>query len=252
MMRENLFQKRSQPAGSISHFNNGTPLYPEQFADLMPREKLVRSGVQSLSDEMLVALLIGSGTSKKGVKELSREVLRLLDESTAEVGLPDLFAIQGMGLARASRILAALEFSRRRLTPSGKRITGPSDVYDVVNHYSDRKQEHFLSLSLNGAGELIRHRVISVGLVNQTQVHPREVFAPSITDRASAIILAHNHPSGRTEPSQEDIHVTERMIQSGATLGIQVLDHVIFSVRGYQSLRESQDHPGLFSGIVNH
>jgi DNA repair protein RadC len=115
---------------------------------------------------------------------------------------------------------------------------GPTDVLPLVRHYADRKQEHFICISINGANEVITTRVVSVGLVNKTQVHPREVFADPITDRASAIIVAHNHPSGGLLPSQEDLEITKQLTSAGEVLGIKVLDHMIFNDKGYYSLLE--------------
>jgi DNA repair protein RadC len=108
----------------------------------------------------------------------------------------------------------------------------------LIRHYADRKQEQFICISLNGANEVIAHRVVSVGLVNKTQVHPREVFADPITDRASAIIAAHNHPSGSLSPSKEDVEITRQIKNAGETLGIKLLDHIIFNHRGYYSFLE--------------
>ena len=120
-----------------------------------------------------------------------------------------------MGPAKATLILAALEFARRRIRPEGLKISFPPDILPLIRHFADRKQEHFLCVSLNGANEVIQTRVVSVGLVNKTQVHPREVFADPITDRASAVIVAHNHPAGGTSPSQEDREVTQQLKSAG-------------------------------------
>jgi DNA repair protein RadC len=144
-----------------------------------------------------------------------------------------------VGPAKATLIAASLEFARRRIRPEGIKIKTPVDVLPLVRHYGDRKQEHFLCISLNGANEIITTRVVSVGLVNKTQVHPREVFADPITDRASAVILAHNHPSGDLTPSKEDILLTRQLKEAGETLGIAVLDHIIFSQKGHYSFLEN-------------
>jgi DNA repair protein RadC len=111
-------------------------------------------------------------------------------------------------------------------------------VLPLIRHYADRKQEHFICVSLNGANEVIATRVVSVGLVNKTQVHPREVFADSITDRATAVIVAHNHPSGSLEPSREDFEITDRIKSPGEVLGIRLLDHIVFNQKGYYSFCE--------------
>ena len=107
-------------------------------------------------------------------------------------------------------------------------------------NYADRKQEHFICISINGANEVITTRVVTIGLVNKSQVHPREVFADPLTDRASAVIVAHNHPSGRLEPSAEDIELTKQLQESGKTLGIAILDHIIFNQKGYFSFLEQR------------
>jgi DNA repair protein RadC len=111
----------------------------------------------------------------------------------------------------------------------------------LIQHYADRKQEHFLCVSLNGFNEVMAVRVISVGLVNKTHVHPREVFSDPITDRASAVIVAHNHPSGRVEPSKEDIEITRQLKSAGEILGIKLLDHIIFNRTSYYSLLEKNE-----------
>jgi DNA repair protein RadC len=144
----------------------------------------------------------------------------------------------GVGPAKASLIAAALEFARRRIRPEGLRISFPPDVLPLIRHYADRRQEHFISVSLNGANEVIAARVVSVGLVNKTQVHPREVFADPLTDCAAAVIVAHNHPSGTLEPSQEDIETTGRLKSAGEILGIRLLDHIVFNQKGYCSFLE--------------
>lgn len=142
-------------------------------------------------------------------------------------------------MAKATLIAAALEFARRRIRPEGLKISFPADVLPLIQNYADRKQEHFICVSINGANEVIKSRVVSVGLVNKTQVHPREVFADPITDRASGIIAAHNHPNGSLSPSNEDIEITKQLKFAGETLGIRLLDHIIFNHKGYYSFLES-------------
>ena len=131
-----------------------------------------------------------------------------------------------------------MELARRYIAPAKVRIAFPVDVLPLISHFADRKQEYFLAVSLNGAHEVIATRVVSIGLVNRTVVHPREVYADPITDRAAAIVVAHNHPSGCVDPSREDRDVTRRLVSAGQTLGIQLLDHVIFSTAGYYSFLE--------------
>ncbi len=201
-----------------------------------PRERLFAHGPDMLSDTELIAIVLGSGTRGRPVSELAIRVLEALDAGVRDP--QRLTLIAGLGFAKASAIAAALEFSRRMLCPGRHRIAKPEDILPVIGHFADRKQEHFLSVSLNGAHEVIACRVVSVGLVNRTLVHPREVFADAVTDRATAVIVAHNHPSGRVEPSREDRDVTARLRTAGEHLGITLLDHVVFGDGGYYSFLE--------------
>ena len=204
-----------------------------------PREKLRHKGAEALSDQELVAILLGRGTEGHDVLTMAKKVLKLLDSTNCRPSLKDLENIEGMGPAKAALVYAAMEFSRRRIRPEGLKISFPPDVLPLIRHYADRKQEHFICVSINGANEVITSRVVTVGLVNRAQVHPREVFADPITDRASAIIIAHNHPSGGLIPSKEDIQITKRLKDAGETLGIRLLDHIIFNHKGYYSLMEN-------------
>jgi DNA repair protein RadC len=204
-----------------------------------PREKLQNKGAHALSDLELLAILIGSGTRKHDVLTMASRLLRVLDGAGPSAGVGQLCAVSGMGPAKASVIVAALEFARRRIRPHGLRISFPPDIYPLIRHIADRRQEHFLCISLNGANEVIAIRTVSVGLVNRALVHPREVYADPITDRAAAIIVAHNHPSGNLSPSQDDIAVTRQLQAAGQTLGIRLLDHLIFNQTTYCSLLEN-------------
>lgn len=202
-----------------------------------PREKMSCRGPQALTDLELLAVLIGSGTRRADVMRLSARILQVVDGSS-NIGVEELCKIPGIGLAKASIISAALEFARRRIRPHGLKISFPTDVYPLIRHFADRQQEYFLCISLNGANEVIAIRTVSIGLVNRALVHPREVFADPITDRATAVIVAHNHPSGNLVPSQDDLAVTRQLKAAGKTLGIKVLDHLIFNPEAYYSLLE--------------
>ena len=118
------------------------------------------------------------------------------------------------------------------------KITSSTDVLPLVSDIINKKQEYFICISLNGAGEVVGNRIITVGLVNHSLVHPREVFADAITDRAASVILVHNHPSGTLEPSKQDILMTKQLVEAGAILGIKVLDHLIVSKKGHLSMKE--------------
>lgn len=208
--------------------------------DQRPRERLLAHGAAGLSDQDLLAVLLGRGTSRQDVLALARHLVGVIDDKGVTLSPRDLLAVEGIGPAKAALMAAAFEFVRRRIRPEGIRIAQPADVLPLLQHFSDRRQEHFICVSLNGAHEVLQTRVVTIGLVDQSHVHPREVFADPIADRASAVILAHNHPSGQLTPSQEDRAVTQQLKVAGEVLGIQVLDHVIFSTRGYYSFAEHE------------
>jgi DNA repair protein RadC len=204
-----------------------------------PREKLLRKGAAALSDQELLAVLLGKGTPGMDVMTLAGKVARIVDEKGLGLRVEDLTNFEGVGDAKATLILAAIEFARRRIKPEGAKIETPEDLLPHVRHYADRKQEHFLCASINGANEILNIRVVSIGLIDRTPVHPREVFADALADRASAIIVAHNHPSGGIEPSQHDVAVTAQLKAAGEVIGISLLDHIIFNRNDYYSFLES-------------
>lgn len=204
-----------------------------------PREKLLAKGPGSLSDQELLAVLIGKGTAKMDVMTLASKVARVMDEKGLNVGIEDLKGFPGFGQAKAAVILAAIEYARRRIKPEGFKIATPSDVLPLIRHFTDRKQEHFLSITINGANEVLNVRVVSIGLIDRSPVHPREVFADALTDRASGIIVAHNHPAGGLEPSDADTNITIQLVQAGKIMGIELMDHIIFNRNNYYSFLES-------------
>lgn len=204
-----------------------------------PREKLLRKGASALSDQELLAVLLGKGTANMDVMTLAGKLARLIDEKGLQVKADDLTQFDGVGDAKATLILAAIEFARRRIKPEGSKIETPADLLPHVRHFADRKQEHFLCASINGANEILNIRVVSIGLVDRSPVHPREVFADALADRAAAIIVAHNHPSGGVEPSHSDINITAQLKAAGGILGIELLDHIIFNRTEYFSFLEA-------------
>ena len=204
-----------------------------------PREKLLRKGAAALSDQELLAVLLGKGTPGMDVMKLADKLARLIDEKGLDVQAEELSQFAGVGDAKATLILAAIEFARRRIKPEGAKIVTPADLLPHVRHYADRKQEHFLCASINGANEILNIRVVSIGLIDRSPVHPREVFADALSDRASAIIVAHNHPAGSLEPSLSDIEATKQIKAAGDVLGITLLDHIIFNRSGYFSFLEA-------------
>lgn len=210
-----------------------------------PREKLLDKGARFLRDKELLAVLLGKGTHNIDVLALAEKLIPIIDQKGFRLAPRDLKQLKGIGDAKAAIVLAALEFARRRIKPEGYKVKKPGDIYPHIRHYADRKQEYFLCATINGANEVMNIRVVSIGLVDATQVHPREVFADSLTDRASAVIVAHNHPSGDLLPSENDISVTKRLLEAGNLLGIRVLDHVIFNKQEYYSFSENFVLDGL-------
>ena len=204
-----------------------------------PREKLLAKGARALSDQELLAVLLGKGTPGMDVMALAGKLALVMDEKGLDVRSEDLTQFAGVGDAKATLLLAAIEFARRRIKPEGVKIAMPADVLPLIRHYADRKQEHFLCATVNGANEIIAVRVISIGLADRSPVHPREVFADAVADRASGIIIAHNHPAGSLEPSAADADATRQLKAAGECLGIHLLDHVIFNRGGYFSFLES-------------
>ena len=204
-----------------------------------PREKLLAKGARALSDQELLAVLLGKGTAGMDVMALAGKLARVMDEKGLDVRSDDLTPFAGIGDAKTTLLLAAIEFARRRIKPEGMKIAIPADVLPLIRHYADRKQEHFLCATVNGAHEVIAVRVISIGLADRSPMHPREVFADAVADRASGIIVAHNHPAGSLEPSAADRDVTRQLKAAGECLGIYLLDHVIFNRGGYFSFLES-------------
>ena len=204
-----------------------------------PREKLLRKGAPALSDQELLAILLGKGTAAIDVMSLAGKLAKVVDEKGLNLRAEDLKQFGAVGDAKATLILAAIEFARRRIKPEGAKIETPADILPHVRHYADRKQEHFLCASINGANEILNIRVISIGLIDRAPVHPREVFADALTDRASAIIVAHNHPTGGLDPSASDVEVTTQLKAAGIVIGIALLDHIIFNRNGYFSFLEA-------------
>lgn len=202
-----------------------------------PREKLLERGPEALSDAELLAILLRTGVQGKSALDLAKAILESAKESLPRWGVEELCQIPGVGSAKACQIVAAFELARRFSQRERHVIKEPKDALPYVQQIADKKQEYFLCLTLNGAGEVIQTRIVTVGLLNSSQVHPREVFADAIADRAAAIIVAHNHPSGQLQPSPEDLAITRRLCEAGQLLGIELLDHLIVTKTGWLPLR---------------
>jgi DNA repair protein radc len=204
-----------------------------------PREKIVKKGVFSLSDVELLAVIIGKGFKGKDVLQVASEIEQKFKGKLDKLEFEELNKIDGVGTAKACQILASFELARRYLRKEEDiKIKHPKDVLPIVRDIRDKQQEHFVCITLNGANEIIEKRVVTVGLLNSSQVHPREIFSDAIVDRAASVILVHNHPSGKTKPGEKDIEITKRLKKSGEILGIKVLDHIIVSKKGFTSMKD--------------
>ena len=204
-----------------------------------PREKLKERGASALTDEELVAAILGRGVEGQDLGTISRRVAKLIKKHKEKLSVDHLTAVRGMGLAKADQILSAFELARRHLIKDTVKIAGAQDVMPLLADIADKKQEHFVCISLNGAHEVIKKRIVTIGLVDRSQIHPREVYADVISDRAAAVIFAHNHPSGDLKPSNSDLKIHEQLAEAGKILGIRILDHLIVTRKGYYSFQEA-------------
>ena len=205
--------------------------------DLRPREKLQARGAEALSDYELLMAIIGSGTQYADVTKLAREVQKLLKEKGSKLAYEDLLNVKSLGPAKATNIIAGFELWRRQFEVSERPIIdSPEKAVEQLVDIRDKKQEYFVCLTLDGANRLIAKRIITIGTLTASLVHPREVFADAITDRAASIIVAHNHPSGRLEASEADIDVSERLVSAGNLLGINLIDHIIVSKDSFSTI----------------
>lgn len=205
--------------------------------DLRPREKLQARGAEALSDYELLMAIIGSGTAQADVTKIARDLRKLIVEKGSQLSYEDLLSIKSLGPAKATQIMAGFELWRRQFEVSERPIIdSPEKAVEQLSDIRDKKQEYFVCLTLDGANRLIAKRIITIGTLTSSLVHPREVFAEAIADRAASIIVAHNHPSGTLTASSADSEVTQRLEEAGVVLGIKLVDHLIVSSSGHLSI----------------
>jgi len=210
--------------------------------DERPRERLVKFGEQALSAQELLQLILGRGVAGESVAVTAQKLLAQFGslQKLAEASIEELSSIRGIGLAKAAQIKAAFEISRRLSTqvPSykSKELNDPEKVYRLIkSKLRDYHKEHFYIIALNSRNYSIAE--VSVGSLNASVVHPREVFAEAIKNKAASVILAHNHPSGDPEPSEDDLLLTKKLVESGKILGIEVFDHIIVAKDSFFSFK---------------
>lgn len=196
-----------------------------------PREKLLLKGAPALSNRELIALILGSGGKNNPLMSIAKKIENLLEEQKLEaLDINKLSAIPGVGESKSCQILAAFELAKRFYIESDKPIIKtPKDLLPLLKDYAEKKQEHFLTITLDGSKRVINVHLTFIGTLNYAPLHPREVFAAACTDHAASIIVAHNHPSGCITPSNEDKLVTKQLREAGFMMGIELLDHIIFT-----------------------
>jgi DNA repair protein RadC len=209
-----------------------------------PRERLQKFGPEALSAQELLALVIGRGIPNKSVMNIAQELLAKFGniKAISQATIEELSQIKGIGLAKAAQIKACFELGRREeLEPELKHfdIKDPEAVVKAIRaSIKDKAKEHFKLILLNPRNKIIGISTISIGTLNASLVHPREVFKDAITHSAASVVLAHNHPSGDPEPSEDDLKITKKLVDSGKILGIEVLDHIIIGKNNFCSFKE--------------
>lgn len=210
------------------------PKMTDRRKNLRPREKLQAKGAEALSDYELLMAIVGSGTAQADVTKIARDVQKLLKEKGSELAYDDLLKIKGLAEAKATNIMSSFELWKRQFEVSERPIIdSPEAAVVQLSDIRDKKQEYFVCLTLDGANRLIAKRIITIGTLTSSLVHPREVFADAITDRAASIIAAHNHPSGGLEPSDADISITKRLNESATILGVTLSYHILITNQSY-------------------
>ena len=210
-----------------------------------PREKLITKGSQNLKDEELLAILLGTGIKGKNVIEVSRQILRKHSKKRLlQLNYKELSKIKGIGSAKACTILAAQELVKRALKVRDETLPIINSTKDVVAqavYLRDKTREHLMTIYLNARNEMVwKKQSTFIGTLNANLVHPREIFEEALKHNAASVILVHNHPSGDSEPSQDDLEITKRIVEAGKIMGIDVLDHIIITKTKAFSFKERE------------
>ena len=206
---------------------------------MKPREKILKYWPEKLESWELVATILGSGIQWLDVFQLSKKANKVIEEQAGSITIADLEKIRGIGKIKAIQIISAFELAKRHFIDDNIIIESIWDVLEQVAEYRNKKQEYLIGITLDGANRLINKRIITIWLLNQSLVHPREVFADAIEDRDHSIILVHNHPSWTNKPSKEDVYVTKRLEEVSKIIWINLRDHIIVTKDDYYSFKEN-------------
>lgn len=207
-----------------------------------PRERLLRYGPTKLATVELLAILLRTGTKAQSVLGVAESVLKAFPgDAFGTATVANLKRVPGVGEVKALEIVAALELGKRALGGLGSApILSGQDVWERMEEWRGSKKEHFVAFYLNTQNIVLKTEVVSIGTINASLMHPREVFEPAVRVSAASALVAHNHPAGSLLPSEEDRAVTHRLVAAGDLLGISLLDHVIVTAKGYYSFKEQE------------
>lgn len=231
---------------SVNNISGGSEMKLEELPKQeRPRERLLKYGKEYLSNEELLSIILKCGTTGKSVKELSLEILNQLNsiQELQDITIEKLSSIRGIGKIKAIEIIASIELGKRifleKVKTKPKKVTNADQIYQEMKYlFYRKKQEYFYCLYFNNKQELIERKLLFMGTINRSIVHPREVFKSAYLNSASSIICVHNHPSNDINPSREDIHLTKQLVEIGKINGIPITDHIIMTDDGYYSFYE--------------
>ncbi len=239
--RKNGKEGKMGKRGSIMEINNiRIHDIPEEER---PRERLIRNGPESLSNAELLGIILRTGSKEENVVSLSNRILSKYSiKQLSLTNVSRLMQENGVGKAKAAQIAAVFELARRLETfveEPKRKICSPKDVYTLMYpKMREQKKEKFITLCLDTKNQILKEEVVSIGSLNASIVHPREVFKSALMESSASVIMVHNHPSGDPSPSREDIMVTKKIVEGGKLLGIDVLDHIIIGDGRYVSLKD--------------
>lgn len=210
-----------------------------------PRERFLEKGPDALSKSELLAILLGSGIKGKNVKQLSEQIIRKFGNKFLDIAVDDLLEIPGIGKAKALQIVSALALVKRfyeELGPKDNIILSAQDAVSLTSEIRDKKKEYLVCLYLNARNALLKKEIISIGTLDKSIIHPREIFGPAVELRAAGVVLLHNHPSGNVEPSKQDIEVVNKILEAGGIMGVNVIDFIIVSENDIHSIFQASQN----------